>query len=104
MVNGEENIIAFYGALGDIALLCLAMNLIDIALLFASVLVALATRSTMKRFLVRRVGRANAALLEIDFWKASSGEALVRGIVLVELASWVAIVLLVLQLAILVLK
>lgn len=80
------------------------MNPIDIALLFASVVVALASRSSMKRFLVRRVGRANAALLEIDFWKASSGEALVRSLVLVELASWAAIVLLVLQLAILVLK
>jgi hypothetical protein len=79
------------------------MNLIDIILLFAAALVALLSRSSMKRFLVRRVGKANTALLEIDFWKASSGEFLVRGIVLVELASWAAMILLVLQLAILVL-
>jgi hypothetical protein len=80
------------------------MDPIDIFLLFASIIVALVSRFSMKRFLVRRVGKANAALLEIDFWKASSGELLARGIVLVELASWVAIILLTLQFAILVLK
>lgn len=75
------------------------MNLIDIALLFVSVLVALISRASMKRFLVRRAGRANGALLEIDFWKASSGEALGRSLVVMELASWAAIVLLVAMLA-----
>ena len=100
----DEVIIALRSALDETALLCKIMNPIDIILLFASILVALVSRSSMKRFLVRRVGKSNAALLEIDFWKASSGEFLVRGIVLVELASWAAIVLLILQLAILALK
>jgi hypothetical protein len=75
------------------------MNSIDIILLFASGLLALASRAMMKRFAVRKYGRANDALLEIDFWKATSGEALTRGILFVELLSWIACVLLVAMLA-----
>jgi hypothetical protein len=75
------------------------MNPIDIALLFVSVLVALISRAMMKRILVRRLGKANTALLEVDFWKASSGEALGRSLVVMEVASWAAIILLVAMLA-----
>lgn len=76
-----------------------SMNPIDIALLFVSVLVALISRATMKRILVRRLGKANTALLEVDFWKASSGEVLGRSLVVMEVASWAAIILLVAMLA-----
>jgi hypothetical protein len=75
------------------------MDPIDVALLFASALLALLSRSMMKRLALRRLGRANDALLEIDFWKATSGEALTRGLVFVELLSWLACVLLVAMLA-----
>jgi hypothetical protein len=75
------------------------MNSIDIILLSASGLSALASRAMMKRFAVRKFGRANEALLEIDFWKATSGEALTRGILFVELLSWIACILLVAMLA-----
>jgi hypothetical protein len=75
------------------------MEPIDVALLFASVALALATRAAMKRFLAHRLGKANGALLEIDFWKASSGEALTRGLLFVELLSWAATILLVATLA-----
>jgi hypothetical protein len=75
------------------------MKLIDIALLFASVIAALISRSSMKRILARRMGRANTSLLEVDFWKATSGEALGRSLVVIEVASWAAIILLVAMLA-----
>ena len=71
------------------------MNPIDIVLLFAAAVLALISRAMMKRFALRRYGRANDALLEIDFWKATSGEALTRGILFVELLSWAACILLV---------
>ncbi len=71
------------------------MEPVDIALLFAAVIFALASRAAMKRLVVRRLGKASDALLEIDFWRATSGEALTRSVLLVELASWAAIVLLV---------
>jgi hypothetical protein len=75
------------------------MNPVDIVLLFASVVLALLSRAMMKRFAFRKYGRANDALLEIDFWKATSGEALTRGILFVELLSWAACILLVAMLA-----
>jgi hypothetical protein len=75
------------------------MNPIDIVLLFAAGLLALASRAMMKRCALRRFGRANLALLEVDFWRATSGEALTRGILVVELLSWVACILLVAMLA-----
>jgi hypothetical protein len=75
------------------------MKPIDIALLFASVALALATRAIMRRFVARRLGKANDALLEIDFWKASSGEALMRCLLFVELLCWAATILLVAMLA-----
>lgn len=75
------------------------MNPIDIALLFVSALVALVSRASMKRILTRRMGKANPALLEVDLWKASSGEALGRSLVVVEVSSWAAIILLVAMLA-----
>jgi hypothetical protein len=75
------------------------MEPIDVALLFASVLLALVSRAMMKRLAVRRLGRANDALLEIDFWRATSGEALTRGLIFVELLAWLASVLLVAMLA-----
>ena len=75
------------------------MNPIDIALVFASAAFALLSRRAMKRFVARRLGKASDALLEIDFWKASSGEALTRCLLLIELLSWGATILLVLTLA-----
>jgi hypothetical protein len=75
------------------------MDLIDVTLLFASACLALFSRSMMRRLALRKLGRANEALLEIDFWKASSGEALSRGLVFVELLSWLACILLVAMLA-----
>jgi len=75
------------------------MDPVDIALLLASVVLALVSRSRMKRIVARKLGKSSAALLEIDFWKASSGEALARCLVFVELLSWAAIILLVATLA-----
>jgi hypothetical protein len=75
------------------------MNPLDIVLLFAAGLLALLSRAMMKRFALRRYGRANDALLEIDFWKATTGETLTRGILFVELFSWIACILLVAMLA-----
>jgi hypothetical protein len=75
------------------------MNPIDFALLFASACLALLVRAMMKRQALRKLGRANDALLEIDFWKATSGETLARGLVFVELLSWLACILLVAMLA-----
>jgi len=75
------------------------MDALDVILLFASVAMALLSRAMMKRLALRRLGRANGALLEIDFWRATSGESLSRGLLIVELASWAAILLLVTQLA-----
>jgi hypothetical protein len=75
------------------------MEFIDIALLFASAIFALAARTAMKRFVTRRLGRASDALLEIDFWRASSGEALTRCLLFVEILSWAATILLVAMLA-----
>ncbi len=74
------------------------MDSLDLFLLLASVALAIVSRAVMKRLAVRRLGRANAPLLEIDYWRATSGELLARGLILVELASWAAIVLLVAQL------
>jgi hypothetical protein len=76
------------------------MQTIDIALLFASVILALILRMVMKRFVSRRFGRSNSALLEIDFWKATQGEALTRCLLFVELLSWAATALLVATLAV----
>jgi hypothetical protein len=75
------------------------MDPVDIALLFASVALALAVRAIMKRLALRKLGRANDALLEIDFWRATSGEALTRGLVFVEILAWLACILLVAMLA-----
>lgn len=75
------------------------MDPLDIVLLFGAVILALVSRAMMKRFALRRYGRANYALLEIDFWRATSGEALTRGILFVELLSWVACILLLAALA-----
>jgi hypothetical protein len=75
------------------------MDPIDIVLLFASAFLALFSRARMKRFALRRLGRANDSLLEIDFWRATSGETLTRGILFVELLSWLACALLVAMLA-----
>jgi len=75
------------------------MEPVDIALLFAAVAFAILSRSAMKRFVARRLGKSSDALLEIDFWKATSGEALTRGLLFVEVLSWAATVLLVATLA-----
>jgi hypothetical protein len=75
------------------------MDPIDVALLFASACLALLVRAMMKRLALRKLGRANDALLEIDFWRATSGEALTRGLVFVELLAWLACILLVAMLA-----
>jgi hypothetical protein len=75
------------------------MDPVDIVLLFVSVALALLSRGMMKRLTLRRLGRANGPLLEVDYWRATSGEALPRGLLLVELASWVAILLLVAQIS-----
>ncbi len=75
------------------------MEPIDIFLLFAAACLALLTRAMMKRQALRKLGRANDALLEIDFWKATSGEALTRGLLFVEILSWLACILLVAMLA-----
>jgi hypothetical protein len=79
------------------------MDSLDLILLFAAVAMALLSRTMMKRLALRRLGRANGYLLEVDFWRATSGESLARGLLLVELASWAAIILLVAELAALVL-
>ena len=75
------------------------MEPVDIALLLVAVIFALVSRTAMKRFVARRMGKASDALLEIDFWRATSGEALTRSLLIVELASWAATVLLVVTLA-----
>jgi hypothetical protein len=75
------------------------MDPLDLALLVASVCLALLVRATMKRLALRKLGRANDALLEIDFWRATSGETLTRGLVFVELLSWLACILLIAMLA-----
>jgi hypothetical protein len=75
------------------------MDPLDIVLLFATVLLALLSRAIMRRLALRRFGRANDALLEIDFWRATSGEALTRGILFVELFSWIGCILLIAMLA-----
>jgi hypothetical protein len=75
------------------------MEPLDIALLFSAVVFALASRAAMKRFVVRRLGKANESLLEIDFWKASSGEGLTRCLLFIELLSWGATILLLAMLA-----
>ena len=80
------------------------MEPIDVVLLFASVCLALLSRSMMKRLALRKFGRVNDALLELDFWRASSGAALTRSLVFVELLSWLACALLVAMLASVVLR
>ena len=70
------------------------MDPLDVALLFAAVAFALASRAAMKRFVTRRLGKANVSLLEIDFWRAASGEGLTRCLLFVELLSWGATILL----------
>ncbi len=71
------------------------MNLLDVGLAFAAALFALASRRAMKRYVIRRLGRASDSLLEVDFWRASSGESLTRCLLLIEVLSWGATVLLV---------
>jgi hypothetical protein len=75
------------------------MDPIDVILLFAAAGLAFVSRRMMKRLASRRFGRANYALLEVDFWRASSGEGLARGLIFVELLSWLACLLLVAMLA-----
>jgi hypothetical protein len=75
------------------------METVDIALLLAAVLLSLASRAAMKRFVTRRLGKGSFALLEMDFWKATRGEALTRGLLFVELLSWVATLILIANLA-----
>ncbi len=77
------------------------METVAVVLLFAAVLLALASRAAMKRFVARRLGAAaNDALLEIDFWKASSGKPFTRCLLFVELLSWAAVAFLVARLAV----
>jgi hypothetical protein len=64
------------------------MEIIDIALLALALLLAIVTRAGMKRIVARRLGKASDALLEIDFWNATSGDVLSRALLLVELLSW----------------
>jgi hypothetical protein len=85
--------------LDDLELSSLPMDAVDIALLLTAALLALASRAVMKRFVTRRMGRSYDALLEIDFWKATAGEALTRSLVFVELLAWAATILLVATLA-----
>jgi hypothetical protein len=84
------------------------MNALDVILLFASAILALASRRAMKRYVERRLGKASDALLEIDFWRAASGRSLKlrlwRCFVFVELLSWAATALLVATLAMAVLQ
>ena len=80
------------------------MEPLDIALLFAAVLLAIISRAVMKRFVSRRLGRSSDALLEIDYWRAASGESLARGLLFVELFSWAATILLIVMLALRVLQ
>lgn len=75
------------------------MNPLDIALVIAAAAFAFASRRAMKRFVTRRLGKASDALLEIDFWRASSGEALTRCLLFIELLSWGATILLVAMIA-----
>jgi hypothetical protein len=75
------------------------MEPIDLVLLLASVVLALLSRSMMKRSTIRKMGRSNDALLEIDFWRATRGEPLARGLLAVEIASWLACLLLAATLA-----
>jgi hypothetical protein len=75
------------------------MEPLDIALLVAAVLLAILSRAVMKRFVSRRLGKSSDALLEIDFWRAASGDGLTRGLLFVELLSWAATVLLIVMLA-----
>ncbi len=67
-------------------------------------LIALASRAVMKRFVARKLGTASDALLEIDFWKASSGKPFTRCLLFVELLSWVVVAFLVARLAVPVLQ
>jgi hypothetical protein len=75
------------------------LGLLDISLLAASVAIALVSRMAMKRFVARRLGKASDYLLETDFWKAASGKAIARVLLLVELLSWASILFLVAKLA-----
>ena len=75
------------------------MNAVDLVLLLASILLALVSREAMKRVVARRLGKASFALLEIDYWKASSGRAFCRCLVFLELLSWAAIAFLVASIA-----
>jgi|GEM_PF-2853258 len=76
------------------------MNPIDVALLAASAVLALASRAMMKRTVLRRLGMVNAPLLELDFWRAARGEPLSRALLFVEILSWLACALLAAVLAI----
>ena len=81
------------------------MEILAVVLLFAVVLIALASRAVMKRFVRRRLGAAASdALLEIDFWKASSGKPFTRCLLFIELFSWAVVAFLVARLAIPVLQ
>jgi hypothetical protein len=75
------------------------MEAIDLVLLCISVVIALVARSRMKFFVRRKMGASNDALLEIDYWRVSSGEALTRSLVFVELGAWASTLVLVAILA-----
>jgi hypothetical protein len=75
------------------------MQFLDFALVLAAVVFALASRAAMKRHVARRFGKASDSLLELDFWKATSGEGLTRCLLFVELLSWGATILLIAMLA-----
>ena len=77
------------------------MATVAVVLLVADVFLSLVSRAVMKRFVARRLGAAASdALLEIDFWKASSEKPVMRCLLFVELLSWVAVALLVARLAV----
>ncbi len=75
------------------------MGFVDIGLLVAVVLLSLLTREAMKRIARRKLGKGSYALLELDFWRATTGEGLTRCLLFVELLSWAATAFLVASLA-----
>jgi hypothetical protein len=75
------------------------MRMLELVLLFAAVILGLVARTAMKRFVAHRLGQGSDALLEIDFWRASRGQAPARLLLAVELLSWATIVFLVVSIA-----
>lgn len=75
------------------------MSVKDILLAIAAAFLALASRSLMKRSLMRWTGKVVPSLLEVDFWKAASRRPMARALLLVELASWALTAALVLKVA-----